>query len=150
MPGRKSVSVTVKEESPATCDRTNSTCASPALRGPEVSRKRGKAPPIEYFSAEDPEILLDDWLPTVENAAKWNGWTEEKHLMQLEGHLKGKARQEWTLISKEERSVRNSKAARTDRSGQPVRCCARIPSSDASKDKNNERLHSTKHLLLLC
>ena len=102
-PRRKSVSVTVKEE-PLTVDSTSSACASPALRGQEVPRKRGKAPPIEYFSAENPEILLDDWLPTVERAAKWNGWNEEEHLMQLEGHLKGKALQEWTLMSREERS----------------------------------------------
>ena len=69
MSKRKSESVAVKEESPATFDRTSSTSASPALRGPEVSRKKGKAPPIKYFSAEDPEIMLDDWLPTVQRAA---------------------------------------------------------------------------------
>jgi len=32
-------------------------------------------------------------------AAAWNNWTEEEKLWQLAGHLRGKASQEWTLLS---------------------------------------------------
>lgn len=50
---------------------------------------RRKAPPIEFFSGEDPSILRDDWLPSLERAAAWNGWMTEEKLMQLPGYLKG-------------------------------------------------------------
>ena len=144
-PRRKSVSVTVKEE-PSTLDSTSSTCASPVL-GQEAPRKRRKAPPIEYFSAEDPEILLDDWLPTVERAAKWNGWNEEEHLMQLEGHLKGKALQEWTLMSKQERSDMGVGTAKLRERIDPVNpfvAVQEFPSPHASEDGERERLHPTR------
>ena len=32
-------------------------------------------------------------------AAEWNGWTDSEHLLQLAGHLRGKARQEFALVS---------------------------------------------------
>uniref|UniRef100_A0A1X7SUF3 CCHC-type domain-containing protein n=1 Tax=Amphimedon queenslandica TaxID=400682 RepID=A0A1X7SUF3_AMPQE len=64
-----------------------------------ISLRKGKSPPIEMFSGEDQEITLDDWLPSLRRAADWNGWTEEETLMQLAGHLKGRARQEWTLMN---------------------------------------------------
>ena len=61
--------------------------------------RRGKAPPIEFFSGEEPAILLEDWLPSLERAAAWNGWSVQDKLIQLPGYLKGRALQEWHLLS---------------------------------------------------
>ena len=58
----------------------------------------GKAAPIDEFTTEDKTITFDDWLPILERAATWNGWSKEKSLMQLIGHLRGQALQEWKLI----------------------------------------------------
>ena len=65
----------------------------------------GKALPIDSFVAEDPEIRFDDWLPTLEKAATWNGWTEEETLMQLTGYLRNRALQEWNLLSQEDHNT---------------------------------------------
>ena len=65
----------------------------------ELSARRGKAPPIDLFMAESIGITFDDWLPTLERAAIWNGWTSDEALMQLSGHLKGRALQEWKLLT---------------------------------------------------
>ena len=62
-------------------------------------QRRGRAPPIEFFSGEDPAITVDDWLPSLERASSWNGWSTSEKLMQLPGHLKGRALQEWRLLS---------------------------------------------------
>ena len=59
--------------------------------------QRGRAPPVEMFSGEDSESMLDDWLPALVRAAEWNGWNKPELLIQLSGHLKGRARQEWSL-----------------------------------------------------
>lgn len=64
----------------------------------------GKAPPIDPFRGNDPEVQLDDWLPTLERAAVWNNWSEEECLIQLAGHLRGRASQEWNLLSADEKS----------------------------------------------
>jgi len=45
--------------------------------------RRGKAPPIDEFTAEDRHniITFDDWLPILERAAMWNGatcWTPKR------------------------------------------------------------------------
>ena len=53
-----------------------------------------QSPPIDSFNGEDSEIRFDDWIPTLERAATWNGWTEDERLMQLAGHLCGRALQE--------------------------------------------------------
>ncbi len=71
--------------------------------------RRGKAPPVDTFTGEDAETRLDDWLPALERAADWNGWTPSDVLIQLAGHLKGRALQEWSLLSQEEK--RNYKTA---------------------------------------
>ena len=55
--------------------------------------RRGKAPPVDTFCGVDPECRFEDWLPTLKRAAKWNGWTEDDLLLQLAGHLKGRALQ---------------------------------------------------------
>ena len=51
------------------------------------------------YTGKDPEMRLDDWLPSLERAATWNEWMEEERLMQLAGHLRGRALQEWGLLS---------------------------------------------------
>ena len=35
--------------------------------------RRGKAPPVDPFSGHQQELTFDDWLPTLERAAEWNG-----------------------------------------------------------------------------
>ena len=67
--------------------------------------RRGKAPPVGEFSAENAEIQLDDWLPSLERTSIWNSWTEEELLMQFAGHLKGRALQEWNLLKSEEKAT---------------------------------------------
>ena len=70
-----------------------------------VTVRRGKAPPVGEFTAEDIEVQLDDWLPSLERASVWNSWSEEERLMQLAGHLKGRALQEWNLMRTEDKST---------------------------------------------
>lgn len=70
-------------------------------RQPSVGR-RGKAPPVDPFSSENPEVRLDDWL---DRAAEWNGWSDSEALMQLAGHLRGKALQEWNLLNSEQKTT---------------------------------------------
>ena len=41
---------------------------------------------------------LDDWLPSLHRASQWNGWSSEEQVIQLAGHLKGRALQEWNLL----------------------------------------------------
>ena len=60
--------------------------------------RREKALPIDPFSAGSLDELWEDWLPTFERAAEWNSWTDSEPLLQLAGHLRGKARQEITLL----------------------------------------------------
>ena len=62
--------------------------------GQTYTSRRGKAPPIDPYTAEDVRITFDDWLPILEQAAVWNEWTPEESLMQLAGHLRGRALQE--------------------------------------------------------
>ena len=67
-----------------------------------TQQRRGRAPPIEFFTGEDPAINVDDWLPSLERASSWNGWSTTEKLMQLPGYLKGRALQEWRLLSRSE------------------------------------------------
>ena len=60
--------------------------------------RRGKAPPIEPFTGEEVDMLFEEWLPSFERAVAWNGWGEAEKLIQLAGHLRGKALQEWSLL----------------------------------------------------
>ena len=71
---------------------------------PANVRRRGKAPPVEPFTGEKQDELLDDWLPTLKRAGVWNAWSNEELLMQLAGHLRGRALQEWNLLTPEEKS----------------------------------------------
>ena len=56
------------------------------------------------FTGENLDELLDDWLPTLERAGAWNTWSKEELLIQLAGHLRGRALQEWNLLTVEEKS----------------------------------------------
>ncbi len=69
----------------------------------QTGQRRGRAPPVDAFSGEDPEVQFDDWLPGLQRAAEWNGWTEQELLLQLAGHLRGTALQEWNLLSEDSR-----------------------------------------------
>ena len=85
----------------ALCERDEA--FSPSIPGsatsvPDSRRRQGKAPPIEFFSREDPSVLLDAWLPSLERASTWNGWSVEDKLMQLPEYLRGRALQEWRLL----------------------------------------------------
>ena len=71
------------------------------MRVSRVTRK-GKAPPVDSFTGEDPEVQFEDWLPTLERTAVWNGWTDEESLIQLAGHLRGRALIEWNLLANED------------------------------------------------
>ena len=65
--------------------------------------RQGKAPPVDAYTGSDPELQFDDWLPTLERAAKWNNWSDEEKVMQLAGHLRGKAAREYSLLSSEKK-----------------------------------------------
>ena len=67
-------------------------------------RRRGRAPPVEPYTGENKEQQLEDWLPTLERAGQWNDRTPEELLLQLAGHLRGRALQEWNLMSQSVKS----------------------------------------------
>lgn len=58
---------------------------------------------MDSFTSEDPDVQLEDWLPTLARAATWNNWSDEDTLMQLAG-LRGRALTEWNLLSTDEKS----------------------------------------------
>ena len=64
---------------------------------PPVRKRLGKAPPVDFFNGEQLEVRLEDWLPTLERAVAWNGWSNEELLLQLAGHMRGKVLQEWII-----------------------------------------------------
>ena len=66
------------------------------LQPREVRRER--APPMDTFTGEDPAIRLEDWLPGLERVARWNLWTPEEKVIQLAGHLRGRAEAEWNSL----------------------------------------------------
>ena len=61
-------------------------------------------PPVEPFTGEDPAVKIDDWLPILRRASQWNGWSQEEQLLQFAGHLRGRALQEWDLLSEKDRA----------------------------------------------
>ena len=71
---------------------------TPALR-------RGKAPPIDPFDGETGSVSFEDWLPTLQRAAVWNNWSDNDCLVQLAGHLRKKALQEWNLLTEDEKKT---------------------------------------------
>ena len=66
--------------------------------------RRDKAPPVDPFTGEDPAVKLEDWLPVLKRALLWNRWSQEEELLQLAGHLRGRALQEWDLLSTSDRA----------------------------------------------
>ena len=86
--------------------RSSSGSSSPSpVHMDHPNRRSGKAPPIDPFSGELEETLFDDWLPSLERTSKWNGWGEADKLLQLAGHLRGKALQEWNLLEEKEKGT---------------------------------------------
>ncbi len=77
----------------------------PAPAVDRVRQRRGRAPPVDPFSGENPELHLEDWLPALQRASAWYGWCEEELLLQLAGHLRGWALQEWTLLSDSDKTT---------------------------------------------
>ena len=69
--------------------------------------RRAKAPPVDAFTGTDPECRLEDWLLTLKRAANWNGWRDSDLLLQLAGHLKGRALQEWILLPDDQKTTYN-------------------------------------------
>ena len=110
MPPSSTVSLTIASQ-PIMC--TSSTSASLGIPRSTASGhpstaaglRRGKAPPVDNFTGEDSAVRWEDWLPTLERAATWNGWSDEESLMQLAGRLRGRALVEWNLLSGEEKST---------------------------------------------
>ena len=51
--------------------------SSPVSPTPEIVHvrptRRGKAPPVDSFTGEDPAVKLEDWLPVLKRASLWNG-----------------------------------------------------------------------------
>ena len=72
---------------------------------PSGETRRGKAPPILPFSGESFDMQLDDWLPSLERASTWNGWSDGDKLLQFAGHLTGRALQEWNLLGSDEKDT---------------------------------------------
>ena len=83
---------------------------------------RGKAPPVNPFDRETPDVLFKDWVPALYRAADWNGWSKEETLIQLAGHLRGHALQEWSLLSTCEESLQELTKAMHSRLGP----CSRV------------------------
>ena len=71
------------------------------------AKRRGKAPPVDTFTGEDPELTcrFEDWLPALQRAARWNDWGPEEQLIQLADHLRRRAWQEWNLLDDEEKET---------------------------------------------
>ena len=90
---------------PSSVHGETSSVRGEASSSASTQARRGKAPPLSKFSGEDPECLLDDWLPSIERASTWNAWSEEDRLIQLAGHLKGRALQEWNLLRPDQRTT---------------------------------------------
>ena len=65
----------------------------------ETTSRRGRVPPIDSFDGE-PDVLFEDWMPGLLRSA---GWSEHDTLIQLAGHLRGRASQEWGLLTPDER-----------------------------------------------
>lgn len=91
-----------RRETPLSEHHSNSDSGETMLPMKGPSLRRGRAPQVEMFSNEDSNTMLDNWLPAMERAAEWNGWIKGELLTHLAGHLEGRDRQEWSLISESE------------------------------------------------
>ena len=55
---------------------------------------------MDQFDGESPDVLFEDWIPALLRAAEWS---DRETLIQLAGHLRGRAQQEWGLLSEQEK-----------------------------------------------
>ena len=53
----------------------------PEVSDATVRRRTDKAPPVDPFTGDNSDIRFEDWLPSLERAANWNGWSDEEKLM---------------------------------------------------------------------
>ena len=53
---------------------------------------------MDSYSGETTGLTFDDWFPSLQRASDWNQSSDEEALVQLAGHLRGRALQEWTLL----------------------------------------------------
>ena len=67
--------------------------------------RKGKAPPVDPFSGDDPSLQFEDWLLRLKRAADWYAWTKEELLLQLAGHLRSRALQEWNLLDSSDKAT---------------------------------------------
>lgn len=72
---------------------------------PSGETRHGMAPLILPFSGKSDDMQLDDWLPSLGRASLWNGWSDGHKLLQLAGHLRGRALQEWNLLGNDEKGM---------------------------------------------
>ena len=71
-----SLSNTLFYSKPITSINTTSSgfpTAAPVLGHYQMQHRYGKVPPVDEFTAEDSRTRFDDWIPTLERAASWNG-----------------------------------------------------------------------------
>ena len=102
---RTSTSTKSRESSPSSTISSASDRSSAEVSGKSPLKRMGKAPPVDQFHGEGRSLKLDEWLPTFERAATWNAWTEDDKLLQLAGHLRGRALQEWSLLQETEKQT---------------------------------------------
>ena len=69
-----------------------------------LGQRRGRAPPVDPFWGDKEDLTFEDWLPTLERAAQWYGWTRPETLLQLVGYLRGRAWKEWNILSEQEKN----------------------------------------------
>ena len=65
-------------------------------------QRRGHAPPVDPFTGENPEVHLEDWMPSLRRITDWNEWSAEELLPHLAGHLL--ALQEWNLLDEHDKA----------------------------------------------
>ena len=52
-------------------------------------------------------LTFEDWLSALQQAVTWNAWSSEETLIQLAGHLRGRALQEWNLMDNSDKESFN-------------------------------------------
>ena len=60
--------------------------------------------PVEGRLHLSTQTNFEDWLPALQHSSKWNVWSDEETLLQLAGHLRGRALEEWNLLEDCEKS----------------------------------------------
>ena len=94
-----------KRHSIPSSDEDDNVNVSVVERRQTKDSRRGRAPPIDLFTGEDTAVRLDDWLPGLHLALRWNNWTSDEKLIQLAGHLRGHAEVEWNLLGDDEKKT---------------------------------------------